>query len=49
MLDVWVLWHETRASDEDVDLKELCAAKADYVRRALEAGLEAVELLPRPS
>jgi AcrR family transcriptional regulator len=48
MLDVWVAWHETNASDEHEDLKEICAVKADYVRRALDAGLEAVDLLPRP-
>ena len=48
MLDVWAVWQETHASDEDVDLKGLCAVKADYVRRALEAGLQAVDLLPRP-
>jgi AcrR family transcriptional regulator len=49
MLDVWVVWQETHASDEDVDLKELCEVKADYVRRALEAGIQAVDLLPRPA
>ena len=49
MLDVWTAWQETHASDEDVDLKELCEVKADYIRRALEAGLQAVELLPRPA
>jgi AcrR family transcriptional regulator len=49
MLDVWVAWHETHASDEEEDLKAICAVKADYVRRALDAGLQAVELLPRPA
>ena len=48
MLDVWAAWHETHASAEQEDLKEICAVKADYVRRALDAGLEAVDLLPRP-
>jgi AcrR family transcriptional regulator len=48
MLDVWAVWRETHASDEAVDLKDLCTVKADYVRRALEAGLQAIELLPRP-
>ena len=49
MHDVWVAWHQTHASDEAEDLKELCAVKADYVRRALEAGLQAVDLIPRPT
>ena len=49
MLDVWVAWHETHASDEEEDLKAICAVKADYVRRALDAGLQAVYLLPRPA
>jgi len=49
MLDVWAVWHETHASNDAADLRELCAVKADYVRRALDAGLEAVQLLPRPA
>jgi AcrR family transcriptional regulator len=49
MLDVWHVWHATHASDEAEDLKELCRIKADYVRRALEAGLQGIELLPRPA
>jgi AcrR family transcriptional regulator len=49
MLDVWHVWNATHASDEPDDLKELCRVKADYVRRALEAGLQGIELLPRPS
>jgi AcrR family transcriptional regulator len=49
MHEVWTVWHETHASEEDEDLKELCGIKADYVRRALEAGLKGVELLPRPA
>ena len=48
MLDVWAVWRETHASAADEDLEELCRVKADYVRRALEAGLQAVDLLPRP-
>jgi AcrR family transcriptional regulator len=49
MLDVWAVWHETHVSNDAADLRELCAVKADYVRRALDAGLQAVELLPRPA
>jgi AcrR family transcriptional regulator len=49
MLDVWNVWHATHSSDEAEDLKELCRVKADYVRRALEAGLQGIELLPRPA
>ncbi len=48
MLDVWNVWHATHAADEPEDLEELCRIKADYVRRALEAGLQGIELLPRP-
>ena len=49
MLDVWNVWHATHASNEAEDLKELCQLKADYIRRALEAGLQGIELLPRPA
>ena len=49
MLDVWNVWHATHSADEAKDLKELCRVKADYVRRALEAGLQGIELLPRPA
>jgi AcrR family transcriptional regulator len=49
MIDVWVAWHESHASDEPEDIAEICAVKADYIRRALEAGFQAIELLPRPA
>jgi AcrR family transcriptional regulator len=49
MHDVWVAWRQTHASDEAEDLKELCTVKADYIRRALHAGLQVVEAIPRPS
>jgi AcrR family transcriptional regulator len=49
MLDVWHIWRETHAAADVAELKQLCAAKADYVRRALEAGLQGIELLPRPA
>jgi len=49
MIDVWNVWHATHAAHEPDDLKELCRIKADYVRRALEAGLQGIELLPRPA
>jgi AcrR family transcriptional regulator len=49
MSDVWNTWHRTHASDEPEDIQEICSGKADYVRRALDAGLQAVELLPRPA
>jgi AcrR family transcriptional regulator len=49
MLDVWAAWHETHTSDVEKDLKAICEVKADYIRRALDAGLQAVELLPRPA
>ncbi len=49
MLDVWHVWQATHAAAEPDDLKELCRLKADYVRRALDAGLQGIELLPRPA
>jgi hypothetical protein len=49
MLDVYSIWQETHASPEEADIRALCAAKADYVARALEAGVQAIELLPRPA
>jgi AcrR family transcriptional regulator len=49
MLDVWTVWHETHAADDADSLKELCRVKADYLRQALEAGFQAVDLLPRPT
>jgi AcrR family transcriptional regulator len=49
MLDVWSAWHKTHTSDEQEDIQGICAVKADYIRRALDAGLQAVELLPRPA
>ena len=49
MLDVWNVWHATHAAEEAQDLKELCRIKADYVRRALDAGLKGIDLLPRPA
>jgi AcrR family transcriptional regulator len=49
MLDVWTAWHATHASADAGDLRDLCQVKADYIRRALEAGLKGIELLPRPA
>ena len=42
------LFHHVPDPEERLQyLRELCRAKAEYVRRALDAGLHAVELLPR--
>jgi AcrR family transcriptional regulator len=49
MLDVYSVWQETHASPEEADIRALCAVKADYVARALDAGMQAIELLPRPA
>jgi AcrR family transcriptional regulator len=49
MLDVWNVWHATHAANEPEGLEELCRIKAEYIRRALEAGLQGIELLPRPA
>src|SRR5262249_20874453 len=35
MVDVWNAWRETHASAGEEDIAEICAVKADYVRRAL--------------
>jgi AcrR family transcriptional regulator len=49
MLDVWKDWYAHHASDADFDLVEIFTLKADYLRGALEAGLQAIEMLPRPA
>ena len=48
MLDVWNSWHKQHASDSHLDLNDLLALKAEYLERALDAGLQAIELLPNP-
>jgi len=48
MVDVWKDWIAMHRGDADLDFVELNELKADYLRRALEAGLQAVEMLPSP-
>jgi AcrR family transcriptional regulator len=46
MTEIWVDWHRQHADDPSVDTHEVCRIKADYLRRALPAGLIAVRSLP---
>jgi AcrR family transcriptional regulator len=46
MLDVWRSWYERHSGDADFDPAQVFALKADYLERALNAGLTAVETLP---
>ena len=48
MIDVWNDWIKMHRGDADLDFVELNELKAEYLRRALEAGLAAVEMLPDP-
>jgi hypothetical protein len=48
MVDVWNDWIAMHRGDADLDFVELNGLKADYLKKALEAGLRAVEMLPDP-
>jgi AcrR family transcriptional regulator len=48
IIDAWDAWYRHHFADPDFDLGALLALKADYVSRALEAGLIAVAALPDP-
>jgi AcrR family transcriptional regulator len=48
IIDVWDVWYRHHFADPDFDLGELLALKAEYVGRALEAGLDTVAALPEP-
>jgi AcrR family transcriptional regulator len=48
MGDVWSAWHAQHEADQPFDLSTMFAVKAEYVRCALDAGLAAIETLPRP-
>jgi AcrR family transcriptional regulator len=48
MLEAWGAWYEKHATDADFQLEEMLAAKAEYVLRVLECGLEYVDRLPVP-
>ena len=49
MADVWAIWYAQHAHDADFDPRASLAAKATYLEPLLAAGLDAVELLPRPT
>ena len=48
MVDVWNDWIAMHRGDADLDFVELNGLKAEYLEKALEAGLRAVEMLPDP-
>ena len=48
MMDVWNSWYAQHSGDADFDPAQVLALKADYLERALNAGLVAVESLPSP-
>ena len=48
MLDVWNAWIAMHRGDADLDFVELNELKAEYLEKALAAGLRAVEMLPSP-
>ena len=48
MVDVWSDWIAMHRGDADLDFVELNPLKAEYLEKALEAGLEAIQLLPSP-
>ena len=48
MVDVWNDWIAMHRGDADLDFVELNELKAEYLEKALVAGLRAVEMLPDP-
>ena len=48
MVDVWNDWIAMHRGDPDLDFVELNELKAEYLEKALVAGLRAVEMLPDP-
>ena len=48
MIDVWNDWIAAHGGDAELDFVELSELKAEYLEKALEAGLEAVAMLPDP-
>jgi len=49
MMDVWSDWYRAHASDAEFDLSGIFEIKAEHLRVSLVAGLEAIEMLPRPA
>jgi AcrR family transcriptional regulator len=48
MVDVWNDWIAMHRGDADLDFVELNELKAEYLEKALVAGVRAVEMLPDP-
>ena len=48
MAEVWLAWYEHHMSDASFDPTELVAMKADFLEKALDAGLAAIQSLPAP-
>jgi AcrR family transcriptional regulator len=46
MVDVWNDWIAMHSGDADLDFVELNELKAEYLEKALVAGLKAIEMLP---
>jgi len=46
MREIWDDWHLQHADDPTVDTHEVCRLKAEYLRKALPAGMAAIRLLP---
>jgi AcrR family transcriptional regulator len=44
--EIWNDWHRQHADDQSLDMHELCHLKAEYLRKALPAGMAAIRLLP---
>ncbi len=49
MAEVWLAWYEHHMSDANFDPTELVALKADFLEKALNAGLAAIQTLPAPA
>jgi len=48
MTEIFSVWYKQHEADEQFDLRAMSVVKADYVERALAAGMAAIETLPRP-
>ncbi len=48
MVDVWNDWIAMHRGDADLDFVELNELKAEYLEKALAAGLRAIEIIPSP-
>ncbi len=48
MVEVWNAWYEQHASDVSFDPSEVIALKAEFLEKALRAGLVAIRTLPAP-